>query len=144
MRFRNEYAVRRQHFQDALDNRVHVFDMSEAIGRGDDLGGAVFLLDLARHVRGEVALDGRDATRVSHLRDVGWFDAKNPMTAFLEIRDQRAVVRSDVDGKVIFGKPKHFGGFGIQLRKVVAKDTCHAAGVGIFRRKDDDRIDSEA
>ena len=66
------------------------------------------------------------------------------MTALLEIQYQGAVVRSDVDGEVIFGKFKHARCFGIELREVVAQYPCHAAGIRIFRREDDDRIDREA
>ena len=38
VRFRDEHAVGREHLEDAFDDRVHVLDMREAIGRGDDLG----------------------------------------------------------------------------------------------------------
>ena len=37
MRFRDELAVGRQQVEDALDDRMYVLDMREAIGGSDDL-----------------------------------------------------------------------------------------------------------
>ena len=36
MRFGDEHAVGSQHLDDAVDDRVHVLDMGEAVGGGDD------------------------------------------------------------------------------------------------------------
>src|SRR4029078_7313357 len=46
MRFRDEHAVGRKHFHNALDDRMDVLDMREAIRGGDHLGGAMLFLDL--------------------------------------------------------------------------------------------------
>ena len=40
--------------------------------------------------------------------------------------------------------PSIFEELGIELGEIVAQELGHAAGVGIFRREDDDRIDREA
>ena len=144
VRFRDEHAVGRQHLDDALDDRVHVLDMREAVGRGDDLGGAVLVLHLARDLLGEVALDRRDAALVGDLGDVGRLDAENAVAALLEVRDQRAVVRADVDDEIVLAEAEHLRRLGVKLGEIVAQDPRHAAGVGIFRREDDHRIDGEA
>ena len=144
VRFRNEHAVGCEHFQDALDDGVYVLDMGKAIRRGDHLRGAVFLLHLASHFLREVALDGRDAALIGDLGHVGRFDAEDAVPTLLEVRDQRAVVRSDVDRQIVLAETEHLRGFGIEIRKVLAQDPGHAAGVGILRREDDDRIDRDA
>ena len=40
--------------------------------------------------------------------------------------------------------PSSFEDFGVELGEIVAQQLGHAAGVGIFRREDDDRIDRKA
>jgi len=65
-------------------------------------------LDLARHVLAEITLDGRNAARVGDLRDVSRLDAENSVTALLEIGNQRAVVRSDVDDEIVRTGAQHF------------------------------------
>ena len=51
---------------------------------------------------------------------------------------------SDIDNEIVFTEAEHLGRLGIELSKVVAQQLGHAAGVGIFRWKDDDRVDREA
>ena len=41
-------------------------------------------------------------------------------------------------------RPSIFGDFGVELGEIVAQQLGHAAGVGIFRREDDHRIDRKA
>src|SRR3954463_8583771 len=100
MRFRNKYPVRREHLQNALDDGVDVFDMGEAIGRGDHLGPAILGSDLARDILAEVALQGRDAAMTGDLGDIRRFDAENAVPTLLEIGNQRAVVGTDVDAEI--------------------------------------------
>ena len=50
VRFRDEHAVVLQHLDDAVDDGVHVLDMGETIGGGDDACRPVLTLDLARHL----------------------------------------------------------------------------------------------
>ena len=108
MRFRDEHAVGRKHFHDAFDDRVDVLDMRETIRGGDHLGGAVLFLDLARDILGEIALQRRNAAVVGDLRHVGRLDAENAVAALLEVRDQRAVVRADVDHQIVLAETEHF------------------------------------
>ena len=64
---------------------------------------------------------------------------------FWKLPDQRAVVRADVDDQIVFGQAEH-------LRRLSAYSSAklsrrmlgHAAGVGIFRREEDGRIDHQA
>ena len=90
-----------------------------------------------------IALDGRDAARIGDVADVGRLDAENAIAGFLEIRDQRAVVGADVDHQILLGQPEHGGALALQVGEIVAQKFRGAAGVGIFRREDDDRIDGE-
>ena len=67
------------------------------------------------------------------------------MAAFLEIRQQRAVIGADIDDEIVgFPAPASPTDSRAELGEIVAQQLGGAAGVGIFRRKDDDGIDREA
>ena len=76
--------------------------------------------------------------------DIGRLDAEHTLTAVLEIREQRAIVRADIDDQVVVAQPEHGGALALQVGKIVAQQFGGAAGVGIFRREDDRRVDGEA
>ena len=99
------------------------------------LAGAVLALDLARHLEAEIALDGRDAALVGDVADIGRLDAEHAVAAVLEVRQQRAVVRADIDHEIVFAQAQHGGGFALQIGEIVAQQFGGAAGVGIFRRE---------
>ena len=101
-------------------------------------------LDLARHLDAEIALERRNAFAVGDVADVGRLDAEHAVAAFLEIRQQRAVVGADIDDEVLRPEAEHGGGFAVQVGEIVAQQLGGAAGVGIFRREDDHRIDGKA
>ena len=101
MRLGDEDAVVLQHLDDAVDDRVHVLDMGETIGRRDHAGRAVLALDLARHLGAEIALERRDAALIGDVADVGRLDAEHAVAALLEIRQQRAVVGADIDDEIV-------------------------------------------
>ena len=109
------------------------------------LAGAVLALHLARDLGAEIALDRRNAAAVGDVADIGRLDAEHAMAAVLEIRKQRAVVRADVDDEIVAGRgrasPRSRAASSAKLSRSSLR---RAAGVGIFRRKDDDRIDGEA
>ena len=85
---------------------MHVLDMRKAIGRGDDARIAVLALHFARDIEAEITLDGRDAAAIGDLAHIRRLDAEDAMSAFLEIRDQRAVIRADIDDEVVgFQRP---------------------------------------
>ena len=66
------------------------------------------------------------------------------MSAFLEIGDQRAVVRADIDDQIVGAQREKLRGLSIELSEIVAQQLGHSAGVGISRRKDDGWIDHKA
>ena len=80
---------------------------------------------------------------VGDVADVGRLDAEHAMAAVLEIRQQRAVIGADIDDQIVRAQSQHGGGFAVQVGEIVAQQFGGAAGVGIFRREDDDRIDRE-
>jgi len=123
---------------------MHVLDVGEAVGGGDQCGRAVLALDLAGDLGTEIALEGGNTAPVGDGADVGRLDAEHAVAAALEVRQQRAVVRADVDDEVERSELQHGRGFGIELGEIIPQQLGGAAGVGIFRRKDDDRIDREA
>ena len=102
MRFRDEHAVGAEHFDDAVDDGVHVLDMGEAVGRGDDARRAVLALAprARRRCRNSAGWSGCRGS-LAILRDIGRLDAENAVAALLEIRDQRAVVGADVDDEIV-------------------------------------------
>ena len=144
VRFGNEHAVGRKHLDDAVDDRVHVLDVGKAVGGGDDARRSMLTLDLACGVDAEIALDGRDAPAVGDIADVGRLDAEHTVAAVLEIRQQRAVIGTDIDHEIVFAEAEHGGGLALQLGEIVAQQLGGAAGVGIFGREDDHRVDGEA
>ena len=105
------------------------------------LAGPCSRLDLARDLRAEIALERRDALAVGDVADVGRLDAEHAMAAILEVRQQRAVVGADIDDEVVTAKAEQGGALALQIGEIVAQQFGGAAGVGIFRREDDDRID---
>jgi len=109
VRFRDEHAVGRQHLDDAFDDGVNILDVGEAVRAGDDLGGAVLFLHLTGDGLAEIALQGRNAAAVGDLRHVCRLDAENAMATVLEIGNERAVVRADIDDKIILAEAKHLG-----------------------------------
>ena len=99
-----------EHLDDAVDDGVHVLDMGEAIGRGDDAGRSVQAIDLARRLLAEIALDGRDAALVGDVADIGRLDAEHAIAGVLEVRYQRAVIGADIDNEIVRAQPQHGGG----------------------------------
>ena len=95
-------------------------------------------------LRAEIALDGRDAAAVGDVADIGRLDAEDAVAAVLEVRQQRAVVGADIDDEIVLAEAEHGGDLAVQIGEIVAQQIGGAAGVGIFRREDDDRIDREA
>ena len=61
---------------------------------------AVLALTSRADDRREIALHGRDAALLRNLRDVGRLDAEHAVAA-LEVRQERAVVRADVDDEIV-------------------------------------------
>ncbi len=79
----------------------------------------------------------RDGGNLAH---VGRLDAQHAVTAGLEVGEERAVVRADIDDEVGRRERQQRRGFGIKLGEVVAQELGGAAGVGIFGGKDDDGV----
>ena len=144
VRLRDEDPIVVQHRQDRFDDLVDVLDVREHVGRRDDLRAPVLLDDLRGGLRPEERVDGRDAALHRDLEGVGRLDAAHAVAALVEIRQQRAVVRPDVDRQRLFPdriEPHHFV---VQLGEVLAQDARRAARVGVVRREQDCGIDDEA
>ena len=85
---------------------------------------------------------GRNAAAVGDLADLGRLDAEDTVT--LEVGEQRAVIRADVDDQILRLELEHRRCFGIKLGKIIAQQFGGTAGVGILGREDDDGIDRQA
>jgi hypothetical protein len=144
VRLRDEHAVRADEIENALDDRMNVLDMGEAVRRRHDARGPVPALHLGRHRRSEIARERRDATVARDLTDLGRLDAEDAVAAVLEVREQRAIVGADIDNEIIRGELEQGGSFRVELGEIVAQQLGGAAGVGIFGREDDDGIDCQA
>ena len=144
MRLGDEHAVRPEEIENGLDDRMHALDMREAIRSRHDARLPVLALDLGRHRRGEVAHQGRNAAAVGNLADIGRLDAEDPVAAALEVRQQRAVVRADVNDQVRRRELEQRGSLGIKVGEIVPQQLGGAAGVGVLGREDDDGIDGKA
>src|SRR5215470_12814399 len=142
VRFGYEHAVGTDEIENAFDDRMHILDMRKAIRRRHHARAAVLALDLGGHRRGEVAHEGWDAAAVGDLADLGRLDAEDAVV--LEVREQRAVIRADVDDEILRSKLEQRRGLRIELGKIIAQQLGGAAGVGIFGREDDDGIDRQA
>ena len=101
-------------------------------------------LHLCRERRREITGHRRDAAPHRDFAHFGRLDAEHAMAAVLEIAEQRAVVRAEVDHEVALAKLQHGRSLAIEIGEIVAQELRGAAGVGIFRRKDDDGIDRQA
>ncbi len=110
-----------EHLDDAVDDGMHVLDMGKTVRRGDQLGGPMRGQHFARGVLAEITLDGRDAARVGDVADVGRLDAENAVAGFLEVRNQRAVIRADIDHQILFGQAQHRRAFALQFGEIVAQ-----------------------
>ena len=62
----------------------------------------------------------------------------------MEVAEQRAVVRADVDDQILLPEREQLHHLAIQLGEVLAQDPGRAAGVGVVRREEDGRIDDQA
>ena len=91
----------------------------------------------------KVRVERRDAARFGDLARVGRLDSLHPMSAALEVGEQRAVVGSDVDDEVLCLELEQLVGLFVQRRKIVAQNARCATRVGIARRKDDLWIDGQ-
>src|ERR1700733_14402201 len=58
VRLGDENPIWRQHFQNAADDLVHVFNVGKAVRCGYDLGRTVFLPDFSADLAGKIALNG--------------------------------------------------------------------------------------
>ena len=114
--------------------------MGKAVRGRDHARSAVLAAHVGGHGRSEVALQGRNAARRGNLAHVGRLDAEHAVTAGLEVGEERAVVRADIDDEVGRRERQQRRGFGIKLGEVVAQELGGAAGVGIFGGKDDDGV----
>jgi hypothetical protein len=144
VRFRDEHAIGCEHFHNALYDRMHILDVRKTIGGRHHFGGAAFFPYLASDLLGEIALDRGDATFVGDLGDVGRLDAEDAVAAVLEVGDQRAVIRPDINSKIFLAETEHLRRFGIKISEVFPQDPGHATGVGVLGRKDDHGINGEA
>ena len=133
-----------KHRDNAVDDRVHVLDVGKTVRRRDHARGAVLARNLARGLDAEIALDGGDAAAVGDVADVGRLDAEHAVSRRLEIRQQRPVIGADIDDEVVLAEAQHSGGLALQIGEIVAQQFGGAAGVGIFRRENNRRIDGEA
>ena len=120
VQFGNERTAGRQHIDDAVDDRVHVLDVGEAVRGSDDAGRPMLAPDLACDGGAEITLDGRDAALAGDVADVGRLDAQHAMAAVLKVRQERAVVGADIVLQLIAGV---FGvlaavGYGILCRRL--------------------------
>src|SRR5262249_16523887 len=86
MRFRYENAVGLEHLDDAVDDRMHILNISEAIRRSDPTCWSIITLHIVCNFEPEITLDSRDATLICEVANVGRFDSKDPMSPALEIR----------------------------------------------------------
>ena len=66
------------------------------------------------------------------------------MTAGLEILQQGAVVRADIDDEALTVERDYLGAFAVKIGKVVAQDSRRAAKIGITVREQDFGRDFEA
>jgi hypothetical protein len=105
---------------------------------------AVFFIDLAGHLGAEIALERRNAARIGDVADIGRLDAEHAVAALLKIRQQRAVIGTDIDHEIVIAETEHGGALALQIREIVAQQFGSAAGVRIFRRKYNNGVDREA
>ena len=101
---------------------------------------AVPALHFVGALRSEERVERRNAGRDRELAGVGRLDAADPMPAAMEVAEQRAVVRSDVDDQVLLRERKQLHHLAVQLGEVLAQDAGRAAGVRVVRREDDVRV----
>src|SRR5215472_4088013 len=101
MRLSNERAPLIKKRQDRGDNGMHVLDMRETIGRGNDPRLAMRAGHFIGGLSAKVAIKGRNAARLRDLGGVGRLDSQDAMSAVLEVRQQGAVVRSDINDEVL-------------------------------------------
>src|ERR1700722_3324212 len=118
--------------------------MSEAVGRGDDLGQAMLVSDAAGDFRSEIGLDRRYPARLGDLADIGRLDAENAMPRGVKIRQQCAVVGADVDDEIVLPESDQRSRLAVEPSKVLAQNPGRAAGIGVARREQDFGIEAEA
>ena len=90
--------------------------------------------DLDHHLDSEKALNCMDAALVSDIPDVGRPDAEYTLTAVLEIQEQGAIVRADINDRSLSPRPS-MAALSLQVGKIVAQQFGGAARVGVFRGK---------
>src|SRR5262245_21140804 len=99
---------------------MHILHMREAVGGRNDTGGSMLASHLTRRIESKVTLDRRNSALVGDVADVGWLDPEHTLAAILEIRQERAVIRSDVYDQVLAGEAEHGRALALQVGEVVA------------------------
>src|SRR5262245_54653068 len=121
MRFRNKYAIRLEHFDDALNDGVDVFHVGKAIGGGDDARSTKLALDPAGHLNAEIAFDRLNTALVRDIAHIRGLNAEDALPTAFEVRQERAIVRADINDKIFFIETKHHRTLALQICKIVAQ-----------------------
>src|SRR5579862_9461605 len=109
--------------------------MREDVRRSDDFSWALLPPNLLRHGSVKESDFGRDATLVCKIAHLARLNPKDAMPDIFEIAEQRAVVRANVDGEILWFHRQHGLRLGIKFGEIVPKDLRRAARIRILRRK---------
>ena len=131
MGFRDEDAVVGEQVRYGVDHGVRLGDVSEHVGGRDDARLAVFFEHLARGVAREVGRQRVDALLTRDRACLRRLDAEHAVAAGLEILQQRAVVRADIDDQAVRRERDHVGAFPVKIGEVLAQDARRAAEIRI-------------
>ena len=144
VRLRNEGPVVGQEPPHVRHDAMHVFDVGKDIRRRHHFCLALLAADPLGRLGGQEGKSGRNAAVLCQRAHLRRFDAVDEEAGSLEVAQKRPVIGANVDHQVPRLQTQQRSRLAAQFGKVLAQDPRRAAGIGVFRRKEDLRIDHQA
>src|ERR1700674_515162 len=140
----NKDPIVAKELQNGVHNFVNIFDVRENIGCSDDFRLAMLRDCPSSRSAIEERDVGCDTPSICQGSRVSGFDSENPMSAVLEVTQQRAIIRADIDHKVLGGQRVKALHFPVELRKVFAQDFGCATRVRVGRGKQNSWVNDQS